>query len=155
MTARFINKIVVHTAGARGKDGAPVYQTAAVLDAYHRAHNGWKAIGYHFVILKDGTVELGRPESDVGAHVEGMNLHSLGICVTGDGDVAPFTELQTNALVKLCATLVRRYHLLANDVIGHREAPMYGAHPTKKTCPGLLVDLDDLRQRVVDRMENS
>jgi hypothetical protein len=39
--------------------------------------------------------------------------------------------------------------------LGHREAPMYGAHPTEKTCPGVLVDLDDLRQRVVDRMENS
>lgn len=155
MSTRFINKVVVHTAAAQDGHGKPVYQTAAIIDAYHRAHNGWSAIGYHYVVLKDGTVELGRPESSVGAHVEGLNLHTIGICATGHGDLADLTELQRNAMVRLCAAIVRRYHLLSNDVIGHRETPMYGGPPVTKTCPGLLVDMDDLRQRIADRLENS
>lgn len=43
--------------------------------------NGWAGIGYHFVIRKDGTIERGRPLSVVGAHAQGDNLHTIGICM--------------------------------------------------------------------------
>ncbi|MBP9551198.1 MAG: N-acetylmuramoyl-L-alanine amidase, partial [Veillonella sp.] len=43
--------------------------------------NGWAGIGYHFVIRKDGTIERGRPLSVVGAHAQGNNLHTIGICM--------------------------------------------------------------------------
>ena len=46
--------------------------------------NGWAGIGYHFVIRKDGTIERGRPLSVVGAHAQGDNLHTIGICMAGN-----------------------------------------------------------------------
>lgn len=54
--------------------------------AIHKAHlkNGWAGIGYHFVIRKDGTIERGRPLSVVGAHAQGDNLHTIGICMAGN-----------------------------------------------------------------------
>ena len=42
-------------------------------------------IGYHFLILPDGTVERGRPESMWGAHTRDHN-DTLGICLVGDFD---------------------------------------------------------------------
>ena len=41
---------------------------------------GWDGIGYHKIINKDGSLENGRPEYWVGAHVKGKNEISLGVC---------------------------------------------------------------------------
>ena len=50
---------------------------AKEIDLMHR-QKGWRCIGYHYVIRRDGRVEAGRPENEPGAHVEGHNGHSLG-----------------------------------------------------------------------------
>ena len=53
---RKINKIIVHcTATQESKDVS--------LDEVRRWHlnRGWRDIGYHFLIQRDGTVEEGRP----------------------------------------------------------------------------------------------
>jgi len=44
----------------------------AEIDTWHKAQ-GWKRIGYHFVIRRNGIVERGRPLAQIGAHVEGHN----------------------------------------------------------------------------------
>jgi len=61
---------------------------------YHREINGWADIGYHNGIEQVGNslvLQVGRPESQPGAHVKElhMNSQSLGICVVGNYDVAP------------------------------------------------------------------
>ena len=51
---RKINKIIIHcTATAEGKN-----YTAADIDRWHKTM-GFSKIGYHYIILLDGTVELG------------------------------------------------------------------------------------------------
>jgi N-acetylmuramoyl-L-alanine amidase len=52
---------------------------AAVIRDWHK-QRGFKDIGYHYVIRRDGKIERGRPEQQVGAHVQGFNAHSIGIC---------------------------------------------------------------------------
>ena len=52
------------------------------IDRWHK-QKGWKGIGYHYVILLDGTVEQGRELEAVGAHCSGHNAHSVGICYIG------------------------------------------------------------------------
>lgn len=152
--ARRIDWIVVHTAAAY--DAARkrvVYQSAQDIRRYHQEHNGWRDIGYHWVVLEDGSLEPGRPESEPGAHVGGFNAHTIGVCVTGHGDFAPFLPRQKLGLVRLCARLCNTHKLSGLRVIGHRETPAHGAPPTPKTCPGVLVDMDEVRGLVGDRLD--
>lgn len=96
---------------------------AQEIDEMHRAR-GWRGIGYHYVIRRDGRVEQGRPENQVGAHVAGWNSVSLGVCLVGgvDADGRPQdsrTAAQTAALEKLLRALVGRYP--GATICGHRD----------------------------------
>jgi N-acetyl-anhydromuramyl-L-alanine amidase AmpD len=98
---------------------------------------GFKDIGYHFVIRRDGTVERGRPEDEVGAHVEGMNGISVGICLVGGVNEAMkaennFTEAQFQSLEGMINALKKRYP--AASVRGHRD--FLGV---RKDCPSFDV----------------
>ena len=88
---RKINLIVVHcTATPEGRD-----VTVADIDRMHRAR-GWKKIGYHYVVYRDGSVHEGRPVNEVGAHVYGHNANSIGVVYVGgvakDGKTAKDTR---------------------------------------------------------------
>jgi N-acetylmuramoyl-L-alanine amidase len=141
--------IVLHTVGVRGDT------TADAIREYHTKTHGWRDIGYHFVVRKDGTVEPGRPLDQTGAHTAGAN-DTWGVCVAGDGDSEPWTQAQWRAVLALVAELRRRAGPRPLPVLGHREAAgrpgaprrLAGATPTTKTCPGRLVDLDEVRAEV-------
>ena len=76
---RTINEIIIHcSATEEGKDFK-----AADIKRWHVQGNGWKDIGYHYVIDLDGTVEHGRPIAQVGAHCSGHNSYTIGICYVG------------------------------------------------------------------------
>lgn len=145
---RRIRFIVVHTSATADKRGNPVDASLESMRRYHVEHNGWPDIGYHYVIRFDGSVEEGLPLETVGMHVGGFNLESVGICVSGHGDLAPFTDAQAHALTQLCATLVERFKLDARSVIGHNETDDYGGPPVAKTCPGTKVDMAYIRAAV-------
>lgn len=70
--------IVIHCAATRPSMNVGRKE----IDAWHKAR-GWKKIGYHFVIRRDGTLETGRAVDEVGAHVEGHNSTSVGVCYVG------------------------------------------------------------------------
>lgn len=61
-----------------------------------------KHIGYHYVIGIDGMIYTGRHLEEVGAHVQGANSNSVGICIIGTDK---FTLEQFNSLRKLMSTL--------------------------------------------------
>lgn len=113
--------IVVHTSASR--PSATV--NAKVIKAWHLA-KGWKDIGYHFVINRDGTVEKGRNVDEIGAHVEGWNAQTLGICLVGGlaekdpwGPQNNYTNAQWKALKGLCGVLVVKYPKAT--ILGHRD----------------------------------
>ncbi len=110
-------------------------------------------IGYHYVILPDGTVEKGRPEWMLGAHAYGYNDY-LGICLVGNFDSAanpngaqqpaePTAE-QMAALTSLLRDLMTKYRLGPADIYGHCEV---GA----TACPGDRFPLDELRHALGGR----
>lgn len=75
---RQIKEIIIHcSATPDGKD-----YTVNDIDRWHRA-KGWNGIGYHFVIYRDGSIHVGRPLAAVGAHCQGHNAISIGICYIG------------------------------------------------------------------------
>ena len=62
---RTITLIVVHCSAVRPDQSS----SAAQIDSWHRKERHWKlGIGYHYVVRRDGTIEPGRPEEQIGAH---------------------------------------------------------------------------------------
>jgi hypothetical protein len=98
---------------------------------------GWKDIGYHWLIDRDGTVVKGRDESVVGAHVSGHNSNTIGVSLFGghgsssdDKFEEHFTPQQDAALRKLIAEIRARHPI--TKVSGHNEY-------ANKACPGFRV----------------
>ena len=93
----------------------------------HKMHIGfgWEGIGYHKVILRNGEVEVGRPEFWLGAHAYGYNYISLGVCLIGRDK---FTPEQMDALGCLLDNWKKKYP--KSNIIGHNEISKSG-----KTCP--------------------
>lgn len=121
---RPINWIVIHcSATPNGKEFH-----ASDIDKWHK-EKGWAGIGYHYVIPIDGRLELGRPVEQVGAHVQGHNSDSIGICMIGTDD---FTGFQWETLKSWVLELKKLFPAAA--VCGHRD--FEGVH---KTCPGFDV----------------
>ncbi len=106
------------------------------IDRWHRA-KGWLMGGYNWVIRRDGTVEAGRPLDMVGAHVEGHNEASIGICLAGGINKAGkaennFTEEQFTALRDLLGDMFALFP--GSTLMGHRDFP-----GVKKECPSFNV----------------
>lgn len=126
---RKINKLVIHCSATRASQPVDV----ADVRAWHKA-KGWADIGYHYFIKRDGTLQAGRPEASVGAHVAGWNANSIGICMAGgisDKTWKPennFTAAQWATLKRLLASLLKRY--AGATVLGHRDYPKVA-----KACP--------------------
>lgn len=107
------------------------------IDRWHKA-NGWSGIGYHFFVDRDGTVADGRPLERIGAHVQGHNTGTIGICLAGghgsaksDQFSANFTQEQDKALRKLVTDLRKQYPSI-KIVSGHNQY-------ASKACPGFYV----------------
>ena len=73
--------IVVHCSATR----ADCALTTEDLETIHR-RRGFRGIGYHYYIRRDGTVVNTRALELVGAHAKGHNAHSIGICYEGGLD---------------------------------------------------------------------
>lgn len=126
---RNISEIIVHcSATPEGRD-----VTVKDIDAWHRKR-GFKCIGYHYVIYRDGSIHQGRPEEEPGAHCKegGHNRHSIGVCYIGGmtadmkKDKDTRTPEQKQALISLLKELKARY---PNATIhGHRDF-------AAKACP--------------------
>jgi N-acetyl-anhydromuramyl-L-alanine amidase AmpD len=119
---------------------------------------GWKDIGYHFLIRKDGTVEEGRPLTQVGAHVEGLNRWAIGIAFSGHGDYSPLTPAQRKAGIDLTWKLMKQFGIPYTRVIGHREVNTLVAkgilpprYRTTKTCPGKQIAMLSVRLELQSR----
>ena len=124
---RNINKIIVHcSATPEGKNFS-----VADIRRWH-LQRGFADIGYHFVIYRDGSVNIGRPLQKSGAHCSGHNKNSIGVCyiggVTTDGKTPKDTRTsaQKDSLVRLITEL--RQQFPNASVHGHREF-------ANKACP--------------------
>ena len=133
MTPRKSTKhIVIHCSATRPSQDVGVTE----IRRWHK-NQGWKDIGYHFVIKRDGTVQRGRAENLVGAHAlpQIWNQTSVAICMVGgvkqdNFQIAEnnFTKPQWASLKKLIGELSKKYP--GTKVLGHRDIPRVA-----KACP--------------------
>ena len=99
---RTIKELIVHcSATPEGKDF-----TVADIDHWHKAR-GFRCIGYHYVVYRDGSIHKGRPDSDIGAHCQGHNATSIGICYIGGCAVDGKTPKDTRTDAQKAALLSR------------------------------------------------
>lgn len=101
----------------------------------HKAR-GFRTIGYHFYIRRDGTMTQHRRLLEVGAHARPYNRCSIGICYEGGLDVNgkpanTLTDAQYDRLYELFQTLHKLFPMA--KMVGHRDLP--GSTP--KDCPCL------------------
>ncbi|MBP3845778.1 MAG: N-acetylmuramoyl-L-alanine amidase [Prevotella sp.] len=125
---RHITLIVIHCSAVKPDQQS----SAAQIDSWHRQRGFHLGIGYHYVIRRDGTLEMGRPEYMVGAHCKNHNQHSIGVCYEGGlnarGDPADTrTPQQRETMRQLINELRERYPKAI--VVGH-----HNLNPLK-ACP--------------------
>ena len=123
---RKISMIIVHcSATPEGKD-----VSVESIRSFHKAQ-GWSDIGYHYVITLSGDVKQGRNVDLIGAHCQGKNTNSIGVCYVGgvDKDGKPKdtrTERQRIQLKQLLIQLLILYP--GARIYGHRDF-------ANKACP--------------------
>jgi N-acetylmuramoyl-L-alanine amidase len=109
---------------------------------------GWKDIGYHYVIRQDGEVEFGRPINEVGAHCEGQNYNSIGVCLVGRNK---FSQAQITGLIQIFVNFKKVFFIDAERWFCHNE------FTDQKTCPNfpasLLRSLLVLIEETIDIIE--
>ena len=128
---RQITLIVIHCSAVRPNQRS----SAKDIDKWHK-ERGFNGIGYHYVIRRDGTIELGRPEWMIGAHChvagQNHNKYSIGVCYEGGLDIRgqpadTRTEAQRLTMRRLIEELHERYPRAM--IVGHHD--LYSPKP----CP--------------------
>lgn len=120
---RTINKIIVHCSATS------LDTTVESIRNYHVNSLGYNDIGYHFIITPDGICYNGRLITISGAHCQGYNYDSIGICLIGGKDMFDFTLHQLVSLKDLIKSLMFDYDISLDNIFSHYELNK------KKACP--------------------
>lgn len=126
---RKIDTIVLHCSATTPGMDVPI----ETIRLWHK-NKGWRDVGYHYYIRKDGTVEIGRPIDEPGAHVRGHNANTIGVCYEGglDENRSP-SDTMTDAQFHTVCDLVQSLAQVLPGITkfcGHRDFPKVA-----KACP--------------------
>lgn len=137
-TRRNIHSIVLHHTAGNPMD------TAEQIDHIHRTRKDpFYMIGYHFVVLRNGMIQIGRPLGRTPASVRGKNKGTVAMVMTGNYNIEPIPhrlDPQARAAGLLAAALLSEYSLFT--VKFHRDLG-------QSDCPGL-----NLTHKIVDGYVN-
>lgn len=95
---------------------------------------GFRTIGYHFYIRRDGTMTQHRKLLEWGAHCIPYNRCSIGICYEGGLDEKGFhADTRTEAQTKRMEELLMNLHVVFPQarIVGDRDLP----RTVPKVCP--------------------
>ena len=136
-----VKYIVIHcTATPEGR-----HHTVDEIRKWHQYGNGWRDIGYHYVIeieesqnqIPEDLIKEGRSLQYQGAHVAKYNHCSVGVCYVGgmSADMSKpqdtRTHLQKHALWLIVEILKRKFP--GAKVVGHHDLD------PRKACPSFNV----------------
>jgi hypothetical protein len=124
-TKRHIHSVVMHHTAGHPMD------TAEDIDTIHRNRlRPFRMIGYHFVVLRNGLIQIGRPVTKIPASVSGQNTGTIAFVMCGNFSEEPIpTRLDPQA---------RAAGLLAAELISWYEDPTLALHREMAAteCPG-------------------
>lgn len=102
---------------------------------WHVEDNGWDDVGYHYIIKRDGTVEVARAEAFQGAHAPAVNSKSIAICLVGgmaeDGDAENNFTLEQFLSLKDLIKKIKMTNPNIVEIVGHCDV-----QENKPNCPG-------------------
>lgn len=135
--------VIHHSMTARNLKGSNPFSFANT----HIDTNGWEGIGYHFVIMPDGTIYHCDDVDRRTNHAGDTNRCSIGTCLVGDfrkeGANETPTEEQKSSLYLLNRELYKELPNMKRT-IGHCECPGY----SWKNCPG---DTWDYKKAIAEK----
>lgn len=125
---RKITEIIIHCSATKASMDIGVAQ----IRDWHVRGNGWQDVGYHYIIRRNGILEIGRPVHKIGAHCTNHNARTIGICLVGglneEGKAEDnFTTAQRERLGILLRRLQCEYPTITK-ITGHNEY-------ANKSCP--------------------
>lgn len=120
-----ITDIAEHHSGTAGGD-------AISFGRYHVGTLGWPGPGYHFVIIRDGTIQWCNSVNRISFNVGNSNSRVIGICIVGNGS---FTAAQERSRYDLKRALMNTngLDLKVSRNLGHNEYPGHSWNQ----CPGI------------------
>lgn len=96
-----------------------------IMRQWHK-ERGWRDVGYHYFIRKDGVIEDGRSLEETPAAQQGHNTGTIAICLHGLKR-ENFTKAQFESVIALCQAIDRAYD---NQLTFHGHCEV-----SAKTCP--------------------
>ncbi len=142
-----VTTIVIHCTDTRAswRSEQTTAQRVAEVRRWHVEENGWKAIGYAWLVDRDGTEMIGRdidgdgdPWEEIGAGVKGHNRNAIHLCMFGGASSSAndkfsdhFTAAQGFILRGKISQLKKQFPSI-KYVIGHNDL-------ANKACPGFQV----------------
>jgi N-acetylmuramoyl-L-alanine amidase len=128
LMGKVVKITIHHTDEHGGMEGKSDVDIVRMIENFHRNQKRWAAIGYHYLVGKDGRIYEGRPVRFQGAHC-GKNENNLGISVIGDCHHNLPNAKQLKALKAFVDDQCERFNVPRSQVFGHRDIK-----PT--ICPG-------------------
>jgi hypothetical protein len=136
-----VNEVCLHTSATKTGwySDKVVSEMRDEIRGWHVNARGWKDIGYHYVIAPDGSIAFGRPETVIGAGVEGHNRGVIHICMIPVKTIAKmgkFADFYTEAQ----RITVRDMLLNIEKAVGRGKLTVTGHNDyANKLCPGFKV----------------
>lgn len=123
-----------------------------VINDYHKSRGFPQSslgfwVGYHYLIEHNGVVVRCRAEDEIGAHDQGENINSLGICLAGNFDTQMPTAAQQLAFARLIKDIRARWNIPLTRIEPHRWDDL-------TNCPGLNLP-DNYALELYLRLEGS
>lgn len=132
-----VHEVIIHCAATRPTGwfaDLPFEDQVKEIRRWHMEDRGWRDIGYHRIIGREGQIGIGRSLWEYGAHVQGHNRGTVGVCLIGGHGAAAdddffdhFTHKQDVALRRYIGELKELTTI--TKITGHSEY-------ANKACPG-------------------
>lgn len=138
------NRILIHHSASADHGTLKDFDA---IKRWHVEHNGWRDIGYHWVIERvNGKLVAthGRKESEKGAHCPGQNSKAIGVCVVGNFDVETPSQELYEFVADICLDIMQRNKIPVDEVKAHRD--FYAT-----ACPGANFSMLKLRDLIRER----
>lgn len=142
-----VHEAILHTSATPGDwwEGKTGEEVLRAFWQWHVVDNGWRKVGYHRVVMPDGTIlhdqTYLRSLWDIGAHVRERNRGTVGICMVPVNTIdrmGSFEDFYTMAQ----KMAVRQYLKDLGAITDLKWVTGHNAY-ANKLCPGFKVAQGD------------